>query len=246
MRNSVVRLFDLYSFFSVFLPGISAVLGLYFLLPAEIDVPIAAVFIPVLVLAFVLGQAIHSGAVFVEDFLTRYTRIKGHRSHFSNEIDNPQATNEKIVREFTLACNEVFELNISDGGDAEDYYPIIQSFIYADSRGRSRTFQAVYALNRSMFLLSLGFPVLYFVHRLFYNTEIVTRDPKYSIFFIDYWDFQGSITFLLWFTALFFLYGAYRYKRFFMQYLISDFIMIRTTNGAISTEHPGSEHGDPE
>lgn len=79
------RLFSQYDFFSVFLPGLATLMSFYMVLLQEITLgPIAAV-IPILVLSFVLGQALHSLAALIEQLLGRTCIISSHRTLFAEK-----------------------------------------------------------------------------------------------------------------------------------------------------------------
>ena len=64
------RLFSTYDFFSVLLPGLATALGLYMLIPRSIEIGIIAALLPILVLSFVFGQALHSLSAWFEAVLS--------------------------------------------------------------------------------------------------------------------------------------------------------------------------------
>lgn len=88
-------------------------------------------------------------------------------------------------------------------------------------------FQSIFAFSRSMFVLLSGLPVLYAVHYRFRVIGVISRQPKYLSYFPDYADFMEVVIPLCLAGAALFAYTAYSYKRYFVQYLISDFIALR-------------------
>ena len=78
-----------------------------------------------------------------------------------------------------------------------------------------------------MFLLLFGLPVVYEAHHQLQLLGVIRRSPKYTEFFMDYPEFMEAALPLCWIGAALFLYGTWKYKDFFVQYLISDFIILR-------------------
>lgn len=228
------RLFSTYDFFSVFVPGLATLMGFYMLLPRPESLSVVVAIIPVLVLAFVFGQALHSMSALTEKLLGHTRFCKSHRTHFAEKITNPKCHQQRVVDHFKEQC--AVELRddsylLSDQGalsvaEWKELYPVIQSKIYSTEGGRSQTFQAIYAFSRSMSLLLLGLPVLYFAHYFFRTViPVVDRPPKYLQFFPSFADFIEVAIPLCWLGSLLFLYSVITYKRNFVKYLLSDFIV---------------------
>ena len=55
---------------------------------------------------------------------------------------------------------------------------------------------------------------------------IVSRPPKYLLFFPNFGEFIEAVFPLSMTGGLIFLYATYSYKRYFIQYLVSDFVSI--------------------
>lgn len=229
------QLFSVYDFFSVLLPGLATVFGLYMLIPIAIEIGIIAALLPILVLSFVFGQALHSLSAGLEALLSDITTLSNHRTQFGKYIcDNPD---EHLVQKFKEDCAYKFHdcklMDTQQNGCSTDtwkeLYPYIQSHIYTNDTGRSRTFQAIFAFSRSMTVFLFGLPILYGIHFLLDSSGvIVSRPPKYLLFFPNFPEFIEAVWPLSWIGMFIFLYATYSYKRYFVQYLISDFVSINT------------------
>jgi len=229
------RLFSVYDFFSVLLPGLATVFGFYMLIPKPIEIGILAALLPILVLSFVFGQALHSLSAWFEAVLNRTRLVSSHRTQFGEYLC--ENSDEYVVQKFREECAYVFRdsglIDIEREDSAKDtwkeLYPYVQSHIYTDDTGRSRTFQAIFAFSRSMTVFLLGLPLLYILHFSLDSAGIiVSRPPKYLLFFPDFREFIEAVWPLSWIGMLIFLYATYSYKRYFVQYLVSDFVSINT------------------
>lgn len=229
------RLFSVYDFFSVLLPGLATVLGFYMLIPKPIEIGIVAALLPILVLSFVFGQALHSLSAWFEAILNRTRLVSSHRTQFGDYIH--RNADNHVVQKFREDCAYEFRdsglINGGQGGVSKeawkDLYPYIQSHIYTNDAGRSRTFQAIFAFSRSMTVFLFGLPLLYLLH-FFLDSEgmIISRPPKYLLFFPSFREFIEAVWPLSWLGMLVFLYATYSYKQYFVQYLVSDFVSINS------------------
>lgn len=231
------RLFTIYDFFSVFLPGLATALGLVLLLPEDIEISLIVALLPLLVLSFVFGQALHSTAAFTESVLSRCERINSHRETFASELNSPDKVGDQAVRQFkeelaiALRDNDLMNDDATEDDDWSGTYTFIQSYIYSNEVGRSRTFQAIFAFSRSMTVLLSGLPLLYLIHQeIRSHTNIIDREPYYFQFFDGFGEFIEAFFPLSILGAILFLYSAYSYKKYFAQYLITDFVAIRQQN----------------
>ncbi|MFC7202511.1 hypothetical protein ACFQJC_03225 [Haloferax namakaokahaiae] len=227
------RLFTVYDFFSVFLPGLATVLGLFMILPEEIDINFFVALIPILVLSFVFGQALHSLSALSESLLNSTPLVTSHRTQFSNYI--LENGNEHVVTKFKECCAATFrddsllleEGDVPDASEWKSLYPFVQSRIYTNGKGRSRTFQAIFAFSRSMSVFLFGLPILYLIHyNLSYLGLIISRPPKYLLFFPNFQEFIEAVWPLSWMGMAIFIYSSHTYKKHFSQYLVSDFVSI--------------------
>lgn len=229
------RLFSVYDFFSVFLPGLATLLGFYLLLPESITISIIATIIPTIVLSFIFGQALHALSAFFENKVSNWTPIMSHRDHFGHKLANPGEGERRIINKFKkesgfmLADIEILEKN-NELSEKEwrELYPLVQSHVYQTQSGRSQTFQSIYAFSRSVLVLLSGLPILYYIHHFLRTTvTLVDRDPKYLLYFPSYSDFNEVVLPLCVLGAILFAYSSYSYKRYFVQYLITDYVLER-------------------
>lgn len=228
------RLFSIYEFFSVFIPGLATTFGLILLLPRDIDVSLTVALLPLLVLSFVFGQALHSTSAFIEAILAKSDSVNNHREAFASELNSPDKVGAQVIRQFkeelaiALRDEDLMNDDAMADNDWSELYTFVQSYIYANEVGRSRIFQAIFAFSRSMTVLLAGLPILYLTHQIVRNTtSIIDREPNYLRFFDDFGEFMEAFVPLSILGAILFLYGAYSYKNYFAQYLIADFVAIR-------------------
>lgn len=159
MLRGGIRRFDLYDFFSVFLPGATALLGVVPFLPKDTKLGPGLVG-ALLVLGFVAGRGVHSIAITVQDKFGGTS----HRDKFNTEVAGNGEIGELLIDEFHEECNQVYDgVDFNDLGEADSnaVYTLARSSVHMDSRGRSRTFQAVYAFHRSMWIVTFGLSLLY-------------------------------------------------------------------------------------
>lgn len=278
MRGTAPRQFDLYDFFSVLLPGSALLLGLAPFLPRETDIGSLGAILPLLIGGFVVGRAIHSIAVTIENppsetesergvirtlfiskplgwfFGREYFDDVTHRDRFISELKRPDVVDESLVDEFYQECRRVFpnlELpeDRSQLDDSEQVfdtlYGLVRAYVHIDARGRSRTFQAIYAFYRSMWIVSF---LLFLVYLVYGVLKVLGLNPG----IVDYTSFIGSLGVpdsLIVLGSLVVAYAGYLafseartdYRRFFVQYLISDFVLLHRTRAAVADETNDSD-----
>ncbi|GAB6861248.1 hypothetical protein ACFR97_14385 [Haloplanus litoreus] len=226
-------LFSKYDFFSVFVPGLATVFGFYMIIPKEIDIPVVSAIIPTLVLSFVFGQALHSLSVLVENLIGKVGFAATHRDQFYSRLNQDSDTTAKKVEEI---CESHIEDDGIDGeldfsSDSNDaVYSFVQSYVYIHDIGRSRTFQSIFAFSRSMTVFLFGLIPLYLTHQYLREVGVVARDPKYLVFFPNFGDFAQTVIPLAFMGGLVFWYSAYKYKSYFVEYLITDFISLNASD----------------
>lgn len=247
IRRSISR-FDLYDFFSVFLPGAALLAGLLPLLPE--DTSIGPGFLGVLIVfGFVVGRAIHSGAIYSDEKLQRRT----HRDLFLEQLREPTLLSDSIVDRFFDVCCAVYsDLDFCDSrataarrneeDELKPLYTLIRSYIHMDSRGRSRTFQAVYAFYRSMSFVSTILAGVYAMYGLGRYFGLVQGSVNYQ----SYIGSLGMPPLILisvppaaaLLSQTLFRTGKMRHQRNYIRYLISDFVTLYEAEHEI-------EEGDP-
>jgi len=233
--NQGTRRFDLYDFFSVFLPGAALLLGLFPFLPEGTDVFGIGLVLPMVIAGFVAGRAIHAVAIDLEEHMT------SHREAFISELESPCNVSEDTVDAFYTECRTFFpQLDLAEDRSAvenkdevfESIYGLVRSYIHMDSRGRSRTFQAVFAFYRSMLIVSILLILVYILYTGILAANLSSGVASYTTFLGS---LQISPTVLVSgiFVVATGLYLTFRnvlsdYRGYFVQYLISDFIIIRS------------------
>lgn len=279
MINGNPRQFDLYDFFSVLLPGVALLLGLFPFLPNTTDVTALGAIVPVLVGGFVVGRAIHSLTVTIEKppvedemgfvrtlfiakplgviFGNEYTSDVTHRERFVSELQNGGSLDADLLDHFYEVCRMTFPgLDLPDERTDElpddkidALYGLVRSAIHVDARGRSRTFQAVYAFYRSMWLVAFVLSAAYISYGVLRVFDVHRGLVRYD-------SFIGSVgvpDVLIILGSIVAAYGGYvtfnearkDYQKYYVQYLISDFIVlwsepIREPNG-IGVPDPGDD-----
>lgn len=232
MRQNVVRLFSLYNFFSVFLPGFVFLLGITPLLPRGVPTGTPTALVPLLALGFVVGQAVHSLAVWGEKAFGH----ERHRVRFEDELAGRTGRfDDRLVREFrTCYANSNFEISLFPSDENEDteravdhdsIYALVQSYVHAEDIGRSRTFQAVYAFCRSLWFESFFLTFLYWSVAIY--AAVTNAEPQLLLLTTDYLSETLLLTTAVCATSVFvFKYAADQYQEHFVQYLFADFVVL--------------------
>jgi hypothetical protein len=234
------RRFDLYDFFSILIPGAAFLIGLAPLFPLEVPVVSTSGVVILLVGGFVVGRCIHAAALRIE----RFKDVTGHREHFVDELVGSNTVTDDLADRFYDQCLKSFE-QISLPQDREGLekneheanletlYALVRSYIHMDARGRSRTFQAVLDFYRSIWVASALLSAIY----VFYAFLLWWGIPSpASVGYTTYMSQLGIHYTIIFFGAVFVLGSAYatfknvrsKYREFFIQYLMSDFVVLRT------------------
>lgn len=234
------RRFDLYDFFSVFVPGAIFLIGLFPFFPDNTKVGSLTALLPLLVGGYVVGRGIHSVAAKFDE------RGGTHRTQFFKQLtaDDPPDVSKSAVREFLEECDAVFGEAIYEDKKAkqppwereiaeETLYSAVRSYIHLDGRGRSRTFQAIYAFHRTMWIIVLSLGIIYTgygVARIFGRVEGTVEYASFirgigldPLLIITLSSFGLGVSFAT------FRRSKRPYRRLFAEYLILDFITIRST-----------------
>lgn len=229
------RLFSAYDFFSVFVPGLATTFSLYLLIPQNIEVSFTSVLIPTLLLAFIFGQALHAFSAFLHNIGSKYDIVKSHREIFAEMIEDSDDWNGIHINKFKQAIVQFdgtpeMQNRMYDGlctQEWETLYTVVQSQVYNYGQGRSISFQAIYAFSRSMSVLLFGLLPLFYVHHYAQEIGLFQRDPLYMEFFPTFHRLMEAAVPLCIIGGLLFLISTFSYRRNFVKYLISDFIIIR-------------------
>lgn len=237
MLSDTPRRFDLYDFFSVLLPGVALLLGLVPFLPKDTDLGALGAVLPLLIGGFVFGRAIHTVGVRLED---AYEEAPTHRERFIQEVNDPEVMTEETVRCFYQECINAFDIvddddqwqrNGQDEDLLEDIYGLVRSYIHIDSRGRSRTFQAVYSFYRGMWVVSLIVAVVYLLYGLLKGINATEGLVTFTSFFGTLGMAPGLIVLGSVIVALLsheaFSQARGDYQEHFVRYLVADFLILQ-------------------
>lgn len=233
------RQFDLYDFFSVFLPGLLLIIGLFPFLPSETSVFSTGAIIPLSVGGFVIGRGIHAFSIQIDSIF----EVTTHREFFKQQIRNPTVVSYALADAFYHECREAFpEVNLpKDRRNIGLYseipdtlYGLVRGYIHIDARGRSRTFQAVFDFYRSVWLVSLLLMIAYTSYGIALEYDLSVTDFGYG----SHLSTLGfpPLTFVIWGGIL--LGGSYltfrqmrkSYRDLYIQYLISDFVVLTNSS----------------
>ncbi|KOX93417.1 hypothetical protein AMS69_05690 [Haloarcula rubripromontorii] len=229
---------DLYDFFSIFIPGATVILAIVPLLPNSVSFPAAAAVAVLIIGGVVLGRSVHAARLFLE----KRGGATTHRDEFIQELFNPTELTDDLVGQFYRECISHFDetdlpnklANLEKGEHSEDIdmlYSLVRSKVHIDSRGRSRTFQAIYDFYGSMWVVSS------FLATIYYGYAILVSGTSDSVEVMDSTTILGNygidpvligLGSVLIFGSGYKIFRTMRakYRSIFVQYLMSDFIVI--------------------
>jgi hypothetical protein len=253
MIGEGTRKFDLYDFFSVFLPGATLIIGLVPFLPYDSNIFSFGTVAAGIVLGFVFGRALHAIGLLFETSTHRSEPIlsigsydihdfavtTGHREQFINELQNPTQVPDGVVKEFYDCATEAYpetklptdweNIDNENNKEIETLYTLVRSRIHMDARGRSRTFQAILDFQRTMVFTSL---VLFFIYVIYVLILVVDPEPV-----VGYQLYISSLDIVWWLIltfsiifhiSIYLIFERIRssYRRYFIEYVMADFINI--------------------
>lgn len=245
------RPLDLYDFFSVFIPGAAFLVGLLPFLPENTDPSLLGTVIPLVIGGYVVGRGFHSLAAWFDGRLG-----ETHRTRFYDQItmDEPEDFDTATKEQFFETCNRAFGSRINPDGDKiTDESPALRSLycatrsrIHIDGRGRSRTFQAVYAFHRSMWVIVVVLGVLYLTYAGFRIERSTTGIVAYRSI-VRGIEIDPLVLFLLVLVALSLSFATFRrskkiYRQAFVEYLVADFLTIAADSEGSSVEDNSGDH----
>lgn len=251
------KLFRDYEFFGVLFPGLSAVVFLYMLLPSNIHIGLPAGVIFVLVFAFMFGQALHSVALIVESLPETVLRTMdiswSHRQEFREQLNNPTYLTEAAIIELRRKAAEdvpgveyydKFSPSLYSDSETRAIYLFIRSELLAQNLSRYDNLKAMYGFCRNMCVLLFGLLPLYWTYGFldsssgnnigFTDLGIIDRKGKYIEYFPDYYEFLESAFPLAIIGGTIFLFGTFIYQRFYIQYLVTDYLAANNSEGLLS------------
>lgn len=250
MPQAGISRFDLYDFFSVFLPGATLLTGLSPLLPVGTNFTAGLAGL-LIVLGYVTGRAVHGVAIASDDLWDQ----RGHRKMFVDQMSEPELLSGVVVERFLEASRTMYDgldLHGSQEGSVdteklESLYTLVRSYIHIDSRGRSRTFQATYSFYRSMSTVVVVLFVVYYLYgvsRLLGVTRELGIDETYigsselpPLIVSTFPVYLGVVLFEIFYRS------KRRHQRYYVQYLVSDFLTLHETREADSGDSSPQRDG---
>lgn len=229
-----VNQFDLFDFFSVLIPGITLLIGFYPLLPVENNITGITAISIVLILGYVVGRGIHSVAVWWEDV--------GHREIFRGEMREPVVVPYTVSRTFYKQCRSDYpELHLPRNPNEalnrtiDTLYTHVRARTHMDGRGRSRSFQAIYAFYRNVAFVGASLGATYFMYGLLggtfetlqrYGIAVEMAEYPYTSILLDLGISPGllipassGLSLVVWLICK---KSMEKYQQHYITYLISD------------------------
>lgn len=190
--------------------------------------------LPILAIAFAIGQMIHILSVGIE----RILRIPSHRDSFTNQLGRSSMLSQQLITKFYNICCEEFDhigLTGEVKKDSQDdilmktLYVCVRSQVDIDGQGRTQIFQAIYAFCRSVHITSLLLSLIYIVYVLLiwfvpggalpYETKLEDLEIGLGVIIpmvllvssTSYYTFRRART---------------HYREYFIQYLIVEFLSL--------------------
>ncbi|MFC7047303.1 hypothetical protein ACFQH6_19510 [Halobacteriaceae archaeon GCM10025711] len=181
-------------------------------------------------------------AISLEEVIRDYIPVLG------SGQDKTSTVEPAIIKEFYTECQDTFDhLDIEPFVNREEnteetltgLYTMIRSYIHIDSRGRSRVFQSIYAFCRSTWIALLILWVVYSGYAWIIYAELFQKTTDSGELLYPYTTFLREMVAdpaYIFIGATFLFLGGYlafgrateEYKRYYVQYLISDFLVLRS------------------
>lgn len=158
---------------------------------------------------------------------------------------------DRVSRVFQSVSSADAEVDPADLGDT--LYVLVRAYVHIDGTGRSRTFQAVHAFYRSTEVVSVILVVVYFGYSVKeLSSEYLVDTPALLPYttIVDHLGFEpevialGSILLALvsWKT---FSTAKHTYRRYYLQYLVVDFLLLMDRDVVSDTAGLLDGVGDP-
>lgn len=187
-------------------------------------------------------------------FGEQYFNDTSHRSRWISEL-NPEKNNNRLD---TDICNSFYDLSrdtfpelelpdsrkdLFDDGDENKLdllYANVRSVVHIDGRGRSRSFQAIYSFCRSMWIVSISLFLLYALYSILSMVGVLTGSVSYTSFIGT----LGIRSAILASTSFIIAVGSFKlfrsaknnYQEYYIQYLVSDFLILQNNKIASGQE----------
>ena len=247
MPQQTIRRINLYDFFSVLLPGLTFLFGIYPILPIGFTLNSLGAALSLLVIGFVIGRVVHTIATSLHQWLSasRFFNINTHREDFASVIQHSNYLPEKVIDEFHSKCRRTFlgiglhyyrdyDNSEEDTEVLDTLYMCVRSYTHIGSQGPSENFQAIYAFHRSTWLVMAALFVVYLTAGL----DILLREFGLPLTGFEYSAKISALNIPLALTVVIailfsgigiyvFLIGMLRYKKIYVRYIVTDFLALR-------------------
>jgi hypothetical protein len=237
--------FNLYDFFSVLFPGAITISMLFPFAPEGFSLQPLVLIAALLLAGYIVGQVLHTLSVALIESVDGVT----HRDQFVTELKGNGDLPKDAAVSFMLRCQEAFNLEDSESlsydpqnqitqpADCGEYYELVRTYINIEGRGRSQTYQALYAFSRSILLGSLIAGLVYVLYLIGLSTEYmayVNININNIFWYTPYIQsadipvpYLSIVIFgLVILLSRIFLDAMRRYRNLFASYMISDYLMI--------------------
>jgi hypothetical protein len=221
-------------------------------------------FLFILLAGYIFGRGLHSLAVTADNYLENWS----HRDQFIAELKNPTLVTEEIVEEFhkemklafgevglpdKLPLDEAPEFDPDEGfpSDQNDpkytvVYDLVRSYLQIEGNARARTFQAIFAFYRSLWLAAAILLFIYVSYCLIRAIDILFNPSPIPVL-VSYTPIinDSGIALQLLFPLSIILpgivyvisrFGKVRHRKHFAEYAITDFIVMRRSGLYSSTK----------
>lgn len=246
MIQQGVRLFNQKKFFGSLLPGAVLLIGLLPFVPKNTSFGTELI-ATLVILGFVAGRAVYSGAIYYENLLTQ-----GPVEIFKKEIRNPNYFPKSVILSFIETSNSVHSRieasQDSKDDELESLYMLIRSQIHNDLRSQSQTFYTNYVFHRSMRFVLAVLGLVYILYGFGTYIDIFRGIVRYESY-IRSLGLPPLVLILVPITVLLLtrsLIGeeVHRQQRKYIQYLMADFITLHETEQATSEQATSDDDRD--
>jgi hypothetical protein len=238
--------FGVYNFFSVLLPGVLFIFGLYPLFPKQVDATSIGILLPLLAIGFTIGQLFHIVSVGIE----RKLDIDGHRDILKTELCTPSHLSEDTIEKFLTVCAEnadgitlygdgtetgTLDESTLDTATIDTLYVRVRAVVDFDGRGRTQTFQSIYSFCRSIYTVSVGLTLIYLFYGILLAADggisatevgVLPYEPKIQLLHLSPIMVLGLALALTVSSMTTFRHARHEYQKFFIQYLITEFLLL--------------------
>jgi hypothetical protein len=237
MIGEGTRQFDLYDFFNILIPGAVLTLSLTPFLPESVAPTSPAPLVAILVFGFIFGRAAHALGIQIE----RLDLVKSHREHFQDQLFDADEISPTIIEKFYSRARIKFDMSElpENRNDLErddhvkelnTLYTMVRAMVHMDSRGRSRTFQAILDFYRSMMIIALVLFLICTGYAIVLSAEGASELLPYNSHLSSF-DILPAVSFFIGVVIPLSAYTIFErirseYRSYYVQYLMADYLLL--------------------